>query len=167
MNTLHHTYYESPLGRILLTGTATHLRGLFFIGQKRERPVPPGSIQSDAPFATVLSQLDDYFAGKPVHFDVPLEMEGTPFQQTVWRALQAIPRGQTITYGQLARNIGSPSAVRAVALANACNRISVIIPCHRVIGANGTLTGYAGGLDKKRWLLDVEAGGVLPGLAAK
>ncbi len=161
MNTLHHTFYESPLGRILLTGTATHLRGLFFIGQKREKPLPEGSIEGDAPFKHVLRQLDDYFAGKPVTFDVPLEMEGTPFQKTVWKALQAIPRGQTISYGQLARNIGSPSAVRAVALANACNRISVIIPCHRVIGANGTLTGYAGGLDKKRWLLDVEAEGRL------
>ena len=95
-----------------------------------------------------------------------MELEGTAFQQSVWRALQAIPRGQTLTYSQLARNIGRPSAVRAVALANACNRISVIIPCHRVIGANGALTGYAGGLERKRWLLEMESGEVLAGLGA-
>jgi len=166
MNTLYHTYHESPLGTMLLTGTATHLRGLFFVGQKREKPVPAGSIEGDAPFKDVLRQLDDYFAGKPVTFDVPLEMEGTPFQKTVWKALQAIPRGQTITYAQLAKNIGNPNAVRAVGLANGCNRISVIVPCHRVIGANGSLTGYAGGLERKRWLLDVEQGGVLTGLGA-
>lgn len=166
MNTLHHTFYESPLGAILLTGTSTHLRGLFFVGQKRERPVPPGSIAGDAPFELVIGQLKDYFAGKPMSFDVPLEMEGTPFQQNVWRALQMIPRGQTMTYSQLAKSIGNPAAVRAVALANACNRISIIIPCHRVIGADGSLTGYAGGLDRKRWLLDMEQGGVLAGLGA-
>ena len=153
MTTLYHTTMESPLGQVLLTGTDAHLRGLYFIGQKRERPVPAGSIESAAPFAAVRSQLDAYFAGKAVTFDVPMELEGTAFQRSVWQALQAIPRGQTLTYSQLARNIGRPSAVRAVALANACNRISVIIPCHRVIGANGALTGYAGGLDRKRDLL--------------
>ncbi|MDB6139866.1 MAG: methylated-DNA/protein-cysteine methyltransferase [Verrucomicrobiaceae bacterium] len=164
MNTLHHTWYESPLGSILLTGTATHLRGLFFVGQKRERRVPGCSIEGDGPFDQVRHQLDDYFAGKPVNFDVPVELEGTAFQQSVWRALQAIPRGQTLTYSQLAQSIGKPAAVRAVGLANGCNRISIIIPCHRVIGANGTLTGYAGGLERKRWLLEVEHGGVLAGL---
>jgi methylated-DNA-[protein]-cysteine S-methyltransferase len=161
MNTMYHTIYESPLGAILLTGTKTHLTGLYFVGQKRERPVPPGSLESVAPFATVLKQLKSYFTGKLDHFDVPVELNGTPFQQTVWRALQTIPKGQTWTYSRLAQSIGKPSAVRAVALANACNRISIIVPCHRVIGANGSLTGYAGGLERKRRLLALEAEGGL------
>ena len=166
MNILNHTWYESVLGTILLTGTANRLRGLFFVGQKRERPVPAGSIEGSEPFKEVLRQLDVYFAGKPVTFDVPVELEGTPFQQSVWRALQAIPRGKTMTYSQVAQCIGKPAAVRAVALANACNRISLIIPCHRVIGANGKLTGYAGGLERKRWLLEMESGEGLAGLGA-
>ena len=157
MNTPCHTFIESPLGAILLTGTSAHLRGLFFVGQKRERPPQPGSVESPGPFARVVEQLQEYFAGGRVEFDVPLELEGTAFQQSVWQALRAIPRGTTMTYSQLAAAIGKPSAVRAVALANACNRISIIIPCHRVVGTNGSLTGYAGGLDRKRWLLDLEA----------
>ena len=158
MNQHYHTVTTSPLGDILLMGTATHLRGLFFVGQKRERPIPEQSIESRAPFAAVCAQLDDYFAGKEVAFQVPLELEGTPFQEQVWKALQEIPRGQTVTYSQLACSIGRPKAVRAVALANACNRMSVIIPCHRVIGMNRSLTGYAGGLERKRWLLNLECG---------
>ena len=158
---MYHTIFESPLGAILLTGTDTHLTGLYFVGQKRERPVPPGSIESAPPFASVLKQLQNYFAGTLDHFDVPVEFTGTPFQQTVWRALQTIPKGKTWTYTQLAQSIGNPSAVRAVALANACNRISIIVPCHRVIGANGSLTGYAGGLERKRRLLALEAEGAL------
>lgn len=161
MNTMYHTTFASPLGSILLTGTASHLTGLYFVGQKRERPVPPGSVASDVPFTAVLRQLQDYFAGKLDHFEVPVELGGTAFQQTVWRALQTIPSGKTWTYTQLAQSIGKPAAVRAVALANACNRISIIIPCHRVIGANGSLTGYAGGLERKRRLLALEAEGGL------
>lgn len=155
---MYHTHFESPLGTILLTGTDSHLTGLYFVGQKRERPLPPGSIEIPAPFAAVLEQLKDYFAGRLDHFDVPVEFNGTPFKQTVWRALQTIPRGQTWSYTQLAQSIGKPGAVRAVALANACNRISIIVPCHRVIGANGSLTGYAGGLERKQRLLALEAG---------
>ena len=160
MNTLYHTTWDSPLGPILLIGTATHLRGLYFVGQKRQPPVPAESIASDAPFSQVRQQLDAYFKGGLAGFDVPLELAGTPFQQTVWRALQAIPRGETITYAQLAQRIGKPTATRAVALANACNRLSIIVPCHRVIGANGSLTGYAGGLARKSRLLALEAGSI-------
>ena len=156
MTTLYHTTLQSPLGDILLMGTKTHLRGLYFVGQKRQRPVPPGSIADDGPFSEVIRQLDDYFAGKPVSFDVPLELEGTVFQRQVWEALRTIPRGEVLTYSDLAREVGRPSAVRAVALANACNRISIIIPCHRVVGMNRSLTGYAGGLERKAWLLKME-----------
>lgn len=158
---MYHTTYESPLGAILLTGTDSHLTGLYFVGQKREQPVPPGSVESAAPFAAVLEQLRSYFAGTLDRFDVPVEFNGTAFQQTVWRALQTIPKGRTWTYTQLAQSIGKPSAVRAVALANACNRISIIVPCHRVIGANGSLTGYAGGLERKLKLLTLESEGAL------
>ena len=138
--------------------TATHLRGLYFVGQKRQPALTAESVASDAPFLEVKRQLDAYFEGGSEGFDVPLELAGTPFQQTVWRALQAIPRGQTVTYAQLAQSIGRPTATRAVALANACNRISIIIPCHRVIGSNGSLTGYAGGLERKSRLLALESG---------
>ena len=117
MNTLYHTTYESPLGPVLLLGTATHLRGLYFVGQKRQPALTAESVASDAPFLEVKRQLDAYFEGGSEGFDVPLELAGTPFQQTVWRALQAIPRGQTVTYAQLAQSIGRPTATRAVALA--------------------------------------------------
>ena len=164
MNTLYHTLYESPLGPMLLLGTKTHLRGLYFIGQKRQAAVPEGAVESKEPFAEVIRQLDAYFKGERSSFDVPVEFEGTPFQETVWKALQQIPHGKTITYGQLAQNIGNPKAVRAVGLANGCNRISIIVPCHRVIGADGSATGYAGGLERKSRLLALEAGETLPGL---
>ena len=104
-------------------------------------------------------QLEEYFAGERTEFSLPLESHGTDFQQRVWRALRAIPFGTTISYGELARRIGNPRAVRAVGLANGRNPISIIVPCHRVIGANGTLTGYGGGLERKRFLLALESGG--------
>ena len=103
------------------------------------------------------TQLGDYFAGRLTSFDVPMQLEGTPFQREVWQGLLEIDYGETISYGELARRIGRPRAVRAVGLANGQNPIAVIVPCHRVIGADGTLTGYGGGLDRKRLLLDLEA----------
>ena len=109
--------------------------------------------QSDAPFAAVREQLAEYFAGERQQFDVPLKLAGTPFQQRVWQELVRIPFGTTITYAQLAQRVGQPTASRAVGHANGRNPISIIVPCHRVIGANGKLTGYAGGVDKKQWLL--------------
>ncbi|HYM67200.1 MAG TPA: methylated-DNA--[protein]-cysteine S-methyltransferase, partial [Patescibacteria group bacterium] len=110
-------------------------------------------------------QLGEYFAGRRTDFDVPLEMEGTPFQLRVWEALREIGYGETISYGELARRIGNPSASRAVGMANGCNPIAVIVPCHRVIGANGTLTGYGGGVERKRLLLDLEARATAPQLS--
>ncbi len=158
MSSLFHTTHQSPLGPILLLGTEQALHGLYFLGQKRQAEVPADAVAAEKPFRRVRALLDEYFAGKAVDFDVPLHLDGTPFQETVWRALLTIPRGQTLSYAALAARVGRPAAVRAVALANACNRISLIIPCHRVIATNGTLTGYAGGLVRKRWLLDMEAG---------
>ena len=120
--------------------------------------VPAGSIEDDAVLRGVRDQLGEYFAGRRRLFDIPLALEGTPFQQRVWNALCEIPYGETISYGELARRIGHPSAVRAVGLANGSNPIAIIVPCHRVIGANGTLTGYGGGLPTKARLLDLERG---------
>ncbi|XNL82775.1 methylated-DNA--[protein]-cysteine S-methyltransferase [Actinomadura madurae] len=115
----------------------------------------PGDPDSE-PFATVAEQLAAYFAGELTEFDMPLRLHGTPFQQRVWDALQEIPYGETTTYGELAVEIGSPSASRAVGLANGRNPVGVIVPCHRVVGSTGSLTGYGGGLDRKRYLLDFE-----------
>jgi O-6-methylguanine DNA methyltransferase len=115
------------------------------------------------PLRAAAEQLDQYFAGARRRFDLPLDLPGTPFQQRVWQALSEIPFGETLSYGQLAARIGKPGAARAVGLANNRNPISIIVPCHRVIGADGSLTGYGGGLDRKRWLLAHEAGGD-PGL---
>lgn len=108
------------------------------------------------PFDAVITQLTEYFDGDRTEFDLPLSLQGTDFQQTVWRALCTIPYGETISYGQLADRIGRPTAARAVGLANGKNPISIIVPCHRVIGSTGDLTGYGGGIDRKRMLLDFE-----------
>ena len=118
-------------------------------------PVPS---EAAASLATLRASLDAYFAGRPVAFDVPLAPAGTPFQHAVWQALRDIPFGATASYAEIARRIGRPRAVRAVGAANARNPIAIIVPCHRVIGADGTLTGYAGGLERKRALLALEAG---------
>ena len=125
----------------------------------------PGWRRCDEAFAAVRGQLEEYFAGERTLFDVALEMEGTPFQRRVWRELEAIPYGETISYGELARRVGQPSAARAVGLANGRNPVAVIVPCHRVIGADGSLTGYGGGMERKRILLGLESGAArLPGL---
>jgi methylated-DNA-[protein]-cysteine S-methyltransferase len=115
-------------------------------------------VENAAPFKDVVRQLQAYFEGKRRKFDVPLILEGTEFQLLVWRNLQKIPYGETVSYGQLARQIGSPEAARAVGLANGSNPIPIIIPCHRVIGSNGDLTGFGGGLPVKKKLLSLESG---------
>jgi methylated-DNA-[protein]-cysteine S-methyltransferase len=154
---MFYTLMDTPIGSMLLIGDDGTLRGLYM--QDAPNPVPVRSQweRSDAPFGSVLGQLAEYFDGQRTEFTVPLAAQGTGFQQTVWRALQDIPYGTTISYGELARRIGQPTASRAVGLANGRNPISVIVPCHRVIGANGTLTGYGGGLERKRVLLNLEA----------
>lgn len=155
---MHYTTIDSPIGRLLLGGDASALRLLWFLTSRRA-PVPePSWIESPSTFAPVVEQLQAYFAGRLRTFDVPLAIAGTPFQNKVWRALQDIPYGETESYGALARRLGDAKAVRAVGLANGSNPISIIIPCHRVIGANGSLTGYGGGLPVKRALLALEQG---------
>lgn len=151
---------QTPLGTMLLVATDRGLTGAYFSGQKYD--VAPASDWVEDPTFPALCdarrQLSEYFAGRRAVFDLPLAPAGTDFQQRVWAALPAIPCGQTRAYGDIARGVGERSAVRAVGAAVGRNPISVIVPCHRVIGAGGGLTGYAGGLDRKRRLLALEAG---------
>ncbi|POM26349.1 Methylated-DNA--protein-cysteine methyltransferase [Actinomadura rubteroloni] len=156
-----HTVVDSPIGPLTLVADDDGLRGLYM---NRQRHLPDEETfgpPDDGPFDAVRKQLDAYFAGDLTTFDVPLSLHGTPFQRRVWEGLLAIPYGTTWSYGQLADAIGSPGGARAVGLANGKNPVSIIVPCHRVIGASGSLTGYGGGLERKRALLDFERGGAL------
>jgi len=154
---LRYTSVDSPIGELLLVGDGHVLHGLYMQAGRKPMTVGPGWKRDVSAFADVQTQLSEYFAGQRTAFETALVMNGTPFQKRVWCALQAIPYGETISYGELARAIGQPSAARAVGLANGSNPISVIVPCHRVIGANGTLTGYGGGTERKQTLLELEA----------
>ena len=148
------TTIESPIGRLLLTCDGTALTGLY-MEPSRKAQCTDGWAEDVAvpPLSAAVRQLTEYFAGTRREFDLPLRLQGTPFQQRVWRELTEIPYGETWSYGELAKRIDKPSASRAVGLANGRNPISILVPCHRVIGADGSLTGYGGGLDRKRWLL--------------
>lgn len=155
----YYDYYDSPLGQILLVANDQAVTGLHFVGEKYY----PG-VADDwqrRPSANMIQQareqLSGYFAGTRKNFNLPVEPVGTKFQREVWRALQDIPYGTTQNYGALAKRIGQPTASRAVGAANGRNPISIMIPCHRVIGANGDLTGYAGGMERKAALLRLEA----------
>jgi methylated-DNA-[protein]-cysteine S-methyltransferase len=151
------SYYESPIGRLLLTSDGTALTGLYMEPSHEAQAMHGGTHDADlAPLAATVRQLDEYFSGKRREFDLPLRLAGTEFQQRVWRELTEIRYGETWSYGMLAKRIGNPAASRAVGLANGRNPISILVPCHRVIGANGSLTGYGGGLERKRWLLTHE-----------
>lgn len=156
------TYYHdcsSPIGRLLLVSNGEALTGLF-MADKAGGPAPAHDWRRDAGlFADACRQLAAYFAGDLHEFDVALSPQGTEFQRKVWRELCRIPYGETISYGEQARRIGQPAASRAVGRANGQNPISIIVPCHRVVGASGALTGYGGGIERKRWLLDHEAQG--------
>jgi methylated-DNA-[protein]-cysteine S-methyltransferase len=144
---------DSPLGLLRLYSRDDELAGVYLPDQET---VPVAESQRTDVLARAASQLAEYFAGRRAAFDLPLGARGTGFQERVWRALAAIPFAETRSYGELAKTIGRPSASRAVGAANARNPISIIVPCHRVIAANGELTGYAGGMAAKRWLLDHE-----------
>jgi methylated-DNA-[protein]-cysteine S-methyltransferase len=147
---------ESPVGRLLLAGDEEGLQLIGFAeGKNQPQPEPDWRYHTE-PLRSAVGQLSDYFAGNRRSFDLSLQLRGTPFQLTVWRALQDIPYGQTISYGELARRIGNPKASRAVGLANGSNPIAIVVPCHRVIGSNGKLTGYGGGLCHKETLLALE-----------
>lgn len=163
-NAIKCTTITSPIGRLLLVGDERALHGLYMLEGPKPLTLNPDWTEDAAPFATVIAQLREYFAGERTDFDVDVELHGTPFQRQVWNALREIPYGQTISYGELALRIDQPSAARAVGLANGRNPVSVIVPCHRVIGANGTLTGYGGGVERKRLLLDLEAEATTPRL---
>jgi methylated-DNA-[protein]-cysteine S-methyltransferase len=156
-----YTTVDSPIGELLLVGDGTSLHHLSMQHGRRPLRRDPAWSRDDRAFAGVAGQLEEYFAGTRHTFDVPLTLNGNPFEQRVWAELLTIPFGETASYGEIARQIGSPDAPRAVGLANGRNPVAVIVPCHRVIGANGTLTGYGGGLERKRLLLDLESG-VLP-----
>jgi len=145
---------ESPLGEILLTATEAGLCGLYFHDQRYLPNAREEWKRDDAKFGTIREQLEAYFSGRSLTLDVPLDfVKGTPFQREVWNALRHIPLGETWTYGQLANRLGRLKAMRAVGAAVGRNPLSLIVPCHRVIGSSGSLTGYAGGLERKRWLL--------------
>jgi methylated-DNA-[protein]-cysteine S-methyltransferase len=157
MSAVSYTRIESPVGKLLLAADAQGLRLVSFESSKRATPVQPDWKENKAPFAEVIRQLQAYFDGELREFDLPLAPEGTAFQLRVWNSLRTIPYGEKISYGQLAQRIGNPKAVRAVGLANGCNPIPVIIPCHRVIGSDGSLTGFGGGLSNKEKLLALES----------
>jgi methylated-DNA-[protein]-cysteine S-methyltransferase len=150
------TTMHSPIGPLTLTAVGGVLTGVHMHEQRHIPKIPEECERDDGGLAHVVEQLDAYFAGELLDFDVPMEMHGTEFQRRVWTALCDIPYGETISYGELARWVGNPKASRAVGLANGRNPVAIIVPCHRVIGADGSLTGYGGGLDRKVWLLEHE-----------
>ena len=164
MSELLYARMESPIGELLLTGDGHALRGLHMMQGRHPVSVGADWLEADQAFEEVRAQLTDYFAGRRTSFNLPLQLDGTTFQREVWHGLLEIGYGETISYGELARRIGRPRAVRAVGLANGRNPIAVIVPCHRVIGADGTLTGYGGGLESKRLLLDLESRRLAPAM---
>ena len=159
---VYHDIVDSPVGRILLTGDERALTGLYLLDAgEHSASVDPGWIRRPAGFGTASAQLGDYFAGERTEFDLPLAPHGTRFQLAVWEELARIPYGKTVSYGDVALALGkSLVASRAVGLANGRNPISIILPCHRVIGADGSLTGYGWGLDRKEWLLRHEGAAI-------
>lgn len=147
---IYRTFYQSAIGLVQIEGTAEAITAVEFADEGAE---PAAGDNLSPVVAECVQQFDEYFAGKRTDFDLKLHLGGTPFQKTVWNELTRIPFGQTISYGELARRIGNPKAMRAVGAANGKNIINIIVPCHRVIGSNGKLTGYGGGLWRKEWLL--------------
>lgn len=150
------TTVDSPIGRLTLLSKGGRLTCLAMEDQAHATAVPPDCVRDDGPFADVVAQLGEYFAGERTRFEVPMAFEGTDFQRRVWSELCAIPYGRTISYGELARRVDNPRASRAVGSANGRNPIAVIVPCHRVIAGDGSLGGYGGGLERKVVLLELE-----------
>ena len=158
---------DSPIGELLIYGDGESIHGLLMNGDGEFDYFKRSLERDDDAFADAFAQLDEYFAGERDSFDLPLDAEGTDFQRAVWKALAEIPYGETRSYGQIAAVVGRPKAARAVGMANNRNPIAVVVPCHRVIGSGGALVGYAGGLGRKTWLLDHEAGEPGAGSAAR
>lgn len=156
MTSLRYRTVDSPVGPLTLAGIGTTLMHLRMADQTHEPDRSGWAPAGTTAFGDVVDQLEAYFDGSLIEFDVDLHLDGTEFQRRVWDALRAIPYGETRSYGEIAAQIGSPGASRAVGLANGRNPIGIIVPCHRVVGSTGNLTGYGGGLDRKRILLDLE-----------
>lgn len=157
-HTKQHTVIDSPYGPLTLVATDGVLSGLYMTDQRHRPPEESFGDPDDTPFAETTEELRAYFAGELKDFSVPLHLHGTPFQRAVWAELRRIPYGETRSYGQLADALGNPKASRAVGLANGKNPLGIIVPCHRVVGADGSLTGYGGGLERKQRLLEFERG---------
>jgi methylated-DNA-[protein]-cysteine S-methyltransferase len=156
MDSVSYTQIDSSIGPLLLAADAAGLRQILFVNGRHLAKPDPSWQEDPAPLRSAIDQLHAYFAGNLETFDLALAPEGTPFQRTVWRELCEIPFGKTISYGELAQRIGNPKASRAVGLANGSNPLPIVIPCHRVIGSNGKLTGYGGGLPIKEKLIALE-----------
>lgn len=155
--TTAHTVLDSPVGPLTVVARDAALAGLYLDGQRHRPPREAFGPRDDTALPGVREQLEAYFAGELQEFDVALAVAGTAFQSAVWAALRAVPYGATCTYAELAAAVGRPTAVRAVGAANGRNPVCIVVPCHRVVGADGSLTGYAGGLDRKRRLLALES----------
>jgi len=147
---LYYDNFETPIGKMEVTATASAIKSIYFVEHAR-------SEHRNTITGLAKAQLHEYFDGARKSFDLPLDADGTEFQKTVWRALTSIPSGETCTYGDIAQKIGNPKGMRAVGLANGKNPMTIVVPCHRVIGANGKLTGYAFGTERKAWLLNHES----------
>jgi methylated-DNA-[protein]-cysteine S-methyltransferase len=154
---IFYSWFDSPIGPLLLAGTNNGLKLVSFGAGKRAKPIEPAWRQDDSAFLEAIDQLKSYFAGERKVFELQLALAGTEFQKKVWSALRKIPYGETVSYKELAARVGSPKAVRAVGAANGANPIPIIIPCHRVIGNDGSLTGFGGGLPLKKKLLELES----------
>ena len=154
---IFYTTLDSPVGALFLASDGEAITELFMEKHKGGPKPIDNWLRDDGLFREAAGQLRAYFAGELTEFDLPLATGGAPFQQRVWAELRKIPYGSTISYGELARRVGDPKASRAVGAANGSNPISIIIPCHRVIGSNGRLTGYGGGIERKKFLLEFEA----------
>ncbi|OKJ62318.1 cysteine methyltransferase [Streptomyces sp. CB02009] len=162
MPAIQHTVVDSPYDPLTLVAVDGVLSRVHMTGQRHRPPEETFGEPDPRPFGEAIRQLDAYFAGELTAFELPLNLIGTPFQLRVWEGLLRIPYGETRTYGELAEELGNPGASRAVGLANGKNPVSIIVPCHRVVGASGSLTGYGGGLDRKQRLLAFESGTAAP-----
>ncbi|WP_370415748.1 methylated-DNA--[protein]-cysteine S-methyltransferase [Streptomyces fradiae] len=162
MPTVTHTVVDSPYDLLTLVAVDGVLSRMYMTDQRHRPPEETFGAPDPRPFTEAMRQLDAYFAGELTEFDLPLHLVGTPFQLRVWEQLRLIPYGETRTYGELADALGSPGASRAVGLANGKNPVTIIVPCHRVIGSGGSLTGYGGGLARKQRLLAFESGAAEP-----
>ena len=151
------TTVRSPIGVLRLVGDERSLHGVTIDGQRWSTACDPSWRRAEQPFALASRQLEEYFAGDRTRFELPVRLAGTPFQMSVWRALGQIEFASTRSYGQVAASVGRPRAARAVGFANARNPLAIVLPCHRVVGADGRLVGYGGGLERKAWLLEHEA----------